>query len=259
MRIEDGVWSVGEVARLAGVSVRTLHHYDRIGLLPPGTRTAAGYRGYDEADIARLQRVLAYRELGFSLEAIGGLLDGSDDPVERLRAQHGLVLERMERLAQIAAVLEKTMEAERLGIRLTPQEMLDVFGDENPAQYADEVEERWGDTDAYRQSQERSAGYSKDDWVRIKAGQEAIGERIAAVLRSGAAPGSDEAMDAVEEHRQFIDQHFYACSPEMHTGLGEMYLADPRFTRYYEQLQPGLAQFVHDAILANGLRLSGRG
>jgi MerR family transcriptional regulator, thiopeptide resistance regulator len=254
MKIEDGVWSVGEVARLAGVSVRTLHHYDRIGLLTPGVRTGAGYRGYDEADIARLQRVLAYRELGFALDDIRTLLDDDDDPVARLRRQHGLVLERMERLAQIAAVLEKTMEAQKLGIRLTPQEMLEVFGDENPAQYAGEVEERWGDTDAYRQSQQRSARYSKEDWIRIKEEQETIGARIAAVLRSGAAPTSEEAMDAVEAHRQFIDQHFYDVSPQMHVCLGQMYVADPRFTQYYEQIEPGLARFVHDAIVANAAR-----
>src|ERR1043165_1599062 len=104
-------WTVGEVAALAGVTVRTLHHYDRIGLLPPSDRTAAGYRSYTEADLLRLQRILAYRELGFGLDDIAALLDDpASDPLEHLRRQHGLVLERMERLQQVAAVLEKTME-----------------------------------------------------------------------------------------------------------------------------------------------------
>ena len=255
VKIDDGVWSVGEVARLAGVSVRTLHHYDAVGLLTPSVRTAAGYRGYAEDDVARLQRILAYRELGFALEDIRELLDDpAADPVDRLRRQHGLVLERMERLAQIAAVLERTMEARRLGIRLTPQEMLEVFGDEDPARYVDEVEQRWGDTDAYRQSQERTGRYDKKDWQRIQAEQQAIGARIAEVMGAGAAPDGVEAMDAVEAHRRFIHQHFYDLSPRMHVGLGEMYLADPRFTEYYERIRPGLAQFVHDAIVANAAR-----
>lgn len=251
MRIEDGVWSVGEVARLAGVSVRTLHHYDRIGLLTPGVRTGAGYRGYDQADIARLQRVLAYRELGFALDDIRALLDGDDDPVERLRRQHELVLERMERLARIAAVLERTMEAQSMGIRLTPQEMLEVFGDADPGQYADEVQQRWGDTDAYRQSQHRVSGYDRNDWERIKAEQEAVGVRVAEALRAGLPADSAEAMDAVEAHRQLISRYFYDLAPENHAGLGEMYVSDPRFTQYYERIEPGLARYVHDAILAN--------
>jgi MerR family transcriptional regulator, thiopeptide resistance regulator len=248
-------WSVGEVAGLSGVSVRTLHHYDRIGLLHPGRRTTAGHRHYGQADIARLQRILAYRELGFSLVDIGRLLDDPDaDPVERLRRQHGLVLERMERLAQIAAVLERTMEAHTVGIKLTAEEMLEVFGDHDPAQHAEEVEERWGDTDSYRQSQQRTSQYSKEDWQRIQAGQEAVGARFAAVMAAGRPAGSDEAMDAAEAHRQHISRYFYEVSPQTHIGLAEMYVADPRFTEYYERTAPGLAQFVHDAILANAAR-----
>src|SRR5215218_8865733 len=100
-------WTVGEVARLAGVSVRTLHHYDQIGLLPPSGRTASGYRQYDYADLERLQRILAYRELGFSLDEVAKILDDSDlDPVEHLRRQHALVAEKVERLQQQLAAIE---------------------------------------------------------------------------------------------------------------------------------------------------------
>ena len=255
MRITDGSWSVGQVSRSAGVTVRTLHHYDRIGLLRPSARSGAGYRGYDQADLARLQRILAYRELGFSLEEIGRLLDDpASDPVAQLRHQRDLVLARMERLAQIAAVLERTMEAHQMGIKLTAEEMLEVFGDHDPTQYAEEVEERWGDTDAYRQSQQRAAGYTKQDWIRIKAEQEAAGARFAAAMTAGLPPDSPEAMDAAEENRLLIDRYFYDLSPQMHVGLGQMYLADPRFTRTYEELAPGLAQYVHDAIVANAAR-----
>jgi MerR family transcriptional regulator, thiopeptide resistance regulator len=255
MKITQESWSVGEVARLAGVTVRTLHHYDRIGLLHPSVRSAAGYRGYHQADLARLQRVLAYRELGFTLEDIGRLLDDPDsDPVAQLRHQHELVLERMERLAQIAAVLERTMEAHAMGIKLTAEEMLEVFGEHDPTQYADEVQERWGDTDAYRQSTRRTSSYTKDDWLRIKAEQEAAGARFVEAMNAGHPADSPEAMDAAEENRLLIDRYFYDLSPEMHVGLGQMYLADPRFTKTYEDLAPGLAQYVHDAIVANAHR-----
>jgi DNA-binding transcriptional MerR regulator len=248
-------WSVGEIAALAGVTVRTLHHYDRIGLLPASERTPAGYRAYTEADLLRLQRVLAYRELGFPLDDIAALLDDPDsDPLEHLRRQHGLVLERMERLREVAAVLEKTMEAHQMGIRLNPEEMFEVFGDHDPTRYADEVEERWGDTDAYRESQRRTSAYSKDDWLRVKREQEAAGRALAEAMQAGHAPDSDAATAAAEQARLVIDRNFYPCSHEMHVNLGEMYVTDPRFTQTYENLAPGLAQYVHDAIVANAAR-----
>jgi MerR family transcriptional regulator, thiopeptide resistance regulator len=247
-------WSVGDLARLSGVTVRTLHHYDRIGLLRPTVRSPAGYRGYDQADLARLQRILGYRELGFALDDIASLLDDPDnDPVAQLRVQHGLVLERMKRLARIAAVLEKTMEAHAMGIRLTAQEMLEVFGEQDPTEHADEARERWGDTDAYRQSGERTSSYGKDDWLRIKAEQEAVEARFAVAMAAGLPSDDPAATGAAEAHRLQIG-NFYDCSPEMHVGLAQMYLADPRFTAHYEQRSPGLAQYVHDAILANSAR-----
>lgn len=247
--------TVGEVARLAGVTVRALHHYDRIGLLTPGARSDAGYREYDQDDLARLQRILAYRELGFSLDDVARLLDDpASDPVSQLRRQHGLVLDRMQRLAQIAAVLERTLEAHAMGIRLTAEEMLEVFGDHDPVRYADELQERWGDTDAYRQSARRAATYTKDDWIRIKAEQDAVEARLAALAASGRPATGPEATDAAEQHRLLIDRYFYDLSRQAHAGLGEMYLADPRFTAHYESVAPGLAQYVHDAIAANAVR-----
>ncbi len=161
----------------------------------------------------------------------------------------------MERLAQIAAVLERTMEAHQMGIKLTAQELLEVFGGQDPTQYADEVTERWGDTDAYRESNRRTSSYGKDDWIRIKAEQEAAGARFAQAQADGYPADSPEAMAAAEENRQLINRYFYDLSPQMHIGLGQMYLADPRFTQGYEDIAPGLAQYVHDAIVANAARL----
>src|SRR5262245_31499382 len=139
--------TVGAVARLAGVSVRTLHHYDEIGLLTPSGRSDAGYRRYVDADLDRLQRILFYRELGFGLDDIRTVMtDGRADASVHLRRQHGLLLERIERLRRMAAAVEKALEAETMGIPLTPEERFEVFGDFDPDAHAAEVEERWGDT-----------------------------------------------------------------------------------------------------------------
>jgi MerR family transcriptional regulator, thiopeptide resistance regulator len=247
--------NVGEVAALAGVTVRTLHHYDRIGLLSPSGRTASGYRQYAPADLDRLHQVLLYRELGFALEEVATLLDDpSADPAEHLRRQHRLLRDRLERTSAMVAAVEKEMEARNMGISLTPEERFEVFGEHDPAQYDAEVSERWGETEAYAQSKRRTAAYSKDDWVRIKAEMEDIGARFVAAMRSGAAADSEQAMDIAEEHRQHISRNFYECSPEMHAGLGRMYVEDPRFTATYEAMAPGLAQYVSTANQANAAR-----
>ena len=235
--------NVGEVAALAGVTVRTLHHYDRIGLLSPSGRTSAGYRQYSPADLDRLHQVLLYRELGFPLEEVATLLDDpSADPEAHLRRQHRLLRDRLERTQAMVAAVEKEMEARSMGISLTPEERFEVFGEHDPAQYEAEVEERWGETDAYAQSKRKTAAYSKDDWLRIKA----EGADIEAPLRRGAAgrrprPTRTEAMDVAEEHRQQITRNFYDCPPEMHAGLGRMYVEDERFTAHYEadRARPG--------------------
>jgi DNA-binding transcriptional MerR regulator len=251
--VKNVSYSVGEVARLAGVTVRTLHHYDDIGLLPVSARTAGGYRAYTEPDIARLQQIRSYRELGFGLDEIAEMLrDG--DPLDHLRSQHQLLLERIDRLRQIAATVEKTMEARIMGIALNPEEMFEVFGEDDPTQYAEEVEQRWGDTPAYAESQRRTSRYTKDDWLRLKAQGAAAEGRMLQALRDGRTPDSTEAMDAAEDLRRHIDQWFYECSHAMHRGLGDMYIADPRFTAHYDDQEPGFAQFVRDAIHANADR-----
>ena len=247
--------NVGEVAALAGVTVRTLHHYDRIGLLSPSGRTGAGYRQYSPADLDRLHQVLLYRELGFPLEEVATLLDDpAADPEAHLRRQHALLRDRLDRTSAMVAAVEKEMEARAMGIALTPEERFEVFGEHDPAQYDAEVEERWGDTDAYAQSKRKTAAYSKEDWLAIKAEQEEIGNRFVRVMQSGAAPDSEEAMDVAEAHRQSISRWFYDCSPEMHAGLGRMYVEDERFTAHYEDVAPGLAQYVSTAVQANAAR-----
>ena len=171
-----------------------------------------------------------------------------------LRRQHRLLRDRLERTSAMVAAVEKEMEARQMGISLTPEERFEVFGEHDPAQYDAEVEERWGETEAYAQSKRRTAAYTKEDWLRVKAEGEDVERRFAEALRSGVAPDSAEAMDIAEEHRQQISRNFYDCPPQMHAGLGRMYVEDERFTAHYEQVAPGLAQYVSTAVQANAAR-----
>jgi len=248
-------YSVGQVAGFTGVTVRTLHHYDEIGLLSPSGRSMAGYRVYDESDLQRLQQILFYRELGFALEEIATILDDPHASADaHLRRQHRLLTERVKRLQAMIVAVEHTMEVREMGIALTPEERFEVFGDFHPEEYAEEAEQRWGDTEPWRQSQRHTAAYTKQDWLQIKAEAAGIEQRLAAALRAGVAPNSQQAMDLAEEHRQHISRWYYDCSYEMHRGLGDMYATDPRFQARYEAISPGLAQFVHDANHANANR-----
>ena len=247
-------YTVGQVARLAGVTVRALHHYDQIGLLSPSGRTGAGYRRYSDADLERLQLVRYYRELGFPLEQIAEILDDpAGDRDAHLRRQHELLTVRIKRLQEMVTAIEFAMEANKLNIPLTPQERFEVFGDFEPEAYAEEAEQRWGGTDAYRESNRRASSYSKDDWLRIKGETEDWGRRIVALMASGAPADGPAAMELAEEHRQHISRWFYECSYEVHTGLADMYLADERFLAHYEAMAPGLGQYLHEAIHANAI------
>lgn len=251
----DGeAYTVGAAARLAGVSVRALHHYDRAGLLSPGHRSPAGYRLYTLRDLKRLQQILYYRELGFGLAQIAELLTSTDIDAH-LRRQHRLLREQISRRMDMLAAIEKEMEARKMGISLTPQEQLEIFGTGKVGgEWAQEAEQRWGDTDAWRESQRRTAAYNKQDWLRIKDEATAINQEFLAAMTAGEPAGGQRAMDTAERHRQHISRWFYDCTHSMHTGLAELYLADPRFGKNYEDLAPGLAQYVHDAMVANAAR-----
>jgi DNA-binding transcriptional MerR regulator len=251
-------YSIGAAARLAGVSVRTLHHYDRIGLLRPGGRSPAGYRLYALADLKRLQQILFYRELGFGLTEIAAILaDPGQDTDAHLRRQHRLLREQISRRQHMLAAIEKEMEARKMGISLTPEEQLEVFGTSKVSgEWAQEAEQRWGGTEAWRQSQRCTAACTKADWLEIQAETTAINQEFLAAMRAGEPAEGERAMAAAERHRQHISSRFYDCGHQLHTCLAELYLADQRFARNYEDMAPGLAQYVHDAIVANAVRRS---
>jgi DNA-binding transcriptional MerR regulator len=251
-------YTVGEVARLAHVSVRTLHHYDAVGLLAASGRSAAGYRLYSDGDLQRLQQILFYRELEFGLEEIAKILAdpaaGADD---HLRRQHRLVRERQARNAGLLAAIEKEMEARRMGISLTPEEQFEIFGTDQIDALTEEAGERWGETEAFRESQRRAATYTKADWIEIKAEADASIAGFAEAMRAGEPATGVVAMDLAEAHRLHLCRWFYDCGPSMHRGLGDLYVSDERYMEPYEAIHPGFSQYVHDAIHANADRAGG--
>jgi MerR family transcriptional regulator, thiopeptide resistance regulator len=246
--------TVGQVAEQFDVTVRTLHHYDEIGLLRPSDRSASGYRLYTEADLTALQHIVVYRRLGFGLEEIALLLANPAGVEEHLLRQRAAVTGRLDELHQLVAAIDNALEKERTGMKVTKEDMRELFGDGFNEEYAVEAEQRWGDTDAWRQSQQRTKSYSKEDWAAIKAETDAINAALVAAKRSGVPATDPAAMDAAEAHRAQMNERFFDVSTAFHRNLGDMYICDPRFTKTYEDLEPGLAQFVRDAIHANADR-----
>ena len=246
--------SISEAAAFAGVSARVLRHYDEIGLLQPSERSDAGYRMYSDDDLLTLQRIVAYRTMGMGLEEIRTLLGAAPaDAMEQLEQQERTLRSAMARIEAQLEDVTMTRRARTMGIELTPQELREVFGDEDPTQYQEETQERWGHTEAYRESQRRTSRYTKEDWARQASESGDIEGAFVAAMQAGLPSDSAEAKAAAERHRLQIDTWFYPCSHEMQTGLAEMYVADPRFTAHYEARAAGLAQYVHDAIVANAI------
>lgn len=246
--------TVGELARTAGVSVRTLHHYDAIGLLSPSCRTWAGYRAYAPDQVERLADILVYRACGLCLADIATLLESAPaDRLAHLHRQRDLLDERIDSLRRQRAALDHALEEQPMDDDERTDAILAAFGDEDPRQYADEAQARWGETEAYRESARRTAGYGTDEWRGAREAGDEVVAAFVACLREGLPPTSPQAAQAAEAHRAQITRWYYACSYDMHVELAQMYLSDERFTAYYDRHLPGLAQYVHDAILANAI------
>ena len=247
--------SVGEVAALAAISVRTLHYYDAIGLLIPSERSGGGYRLYSEGDLATLQQILFFKELGFGLQAIGRIVnDLAFDRREALVLQRRMLEDRSLQVKKLIGAVDRAIEGIEKGIVVDEKDMFEVFGDFDPSKYEEEARGRWGGTKGYAEWAKRTAKYGKAEWQAIKVESDRLNKGLVDLLDSGVSPDDPRAMDLVEEHRQMISRRFYPCSVEMHVGLGEMYVADSRFAGNYDGLRPGLARYVCSAIKANATR-----
>lgn len=233
--------TVHEVSKLAGVSVRTLHHYDAIGLLKPTAVTPAGYRLYDDSALERLQDILLFRELQFPLREIKALMDSPGfDRKLALRQQIGLLKLRRKRLDELISFAQEILRTGERNMSFT------AFDKTELEAYAAEAKKRWGLTGAYQEFESRA---------REGAFPENLQEFMEIFARMGRAkdqaPDSPQALALVEELRGFITEHFYTCTPEILQGLGEMYRKDPRFQGKIDQAGgPGTAAFASAAIEA---------
>lgn len=220
-----------------------------MGCYRPAGRSDSGYRLYSERDLQRLQEILGWRALGFSLDEIRDLLDEvGHDRLSALRTQRELVDAELSRLAGLAGALDRAIAAIEHGNEQPEETMFNGF---DPNQYEDETRERWGHTDAYKESARRVASYREPQWREIQAQAQEIERLFAELKRSGQPAQGEQARAAAEQARLHIDRWFYPCSREMHQALGDMYVADPRFAANYEKVEPGLAAYVRDAIAAN--------
>ena len=240
-------FTVGELAKLTGVTVRTLHHYDELGLVCPSQRTAAGYRLYEDADVLRLHEVLLLRELGMPLEEIASAIDSKENREEVLRRHREVLHAKRARLDAMIAALEKRLSSTK-GDAMSAEDVKQLFDGFDPGQYQEEAKERWGETAEYQESKRRTRAYKKEDWARYKQEAKAIDDELIALMRAG-KPVTDTAVQAgVEKHRLLIDRWFYPCSLELHRSLAAMYVADSRFTANLDANAPGYAQVLSDAI-----------
>lgn len=243
--------TVGRAAELVGVSVRTLHHWDAIGLVRPSERTWSGYRVYAADDIARIHRVLVYRELGFPLAEIAKLLDDPEvDARSHLRRQRSELAGQISRLQTMVSAVDRMLEATNTGLRLTPEQQVEIFGAGWQPAWVDEAEERWGATPHWTQYAERAAALSPEDWKEIAVTTSTLESDLATAMRAGVTPGSPEANALAERHRTQLSTYF-DCTLSMHVCIGRMYVDDPRYAEYYEATAPGLTVWLRDTIFAN--------
>ncbi|MFE1585338.1 MerR family transcriptional regulator [Streptomyces sp. NPDC058737] len=257
-------YSVGQVSTFAGVTVRTLHHYDKAGLLSPSDRSHAGYRLYNEADLVRLQQILFYRELGFPLDEIAAIFkDPQVNPLERLRARQRELREEIARLQRLAEVAERAIEVQKTGVPLTPEERFEVFGEVAfDLSYATEAELKWAHSEGQREAMARADAHTKEDWRRLMGEAGAWRAELLAAFDEGQPSDGEWAMDLAEEHRLHIARWFTSCPPDMHRRIADDFVADPRAFALVvppSQQRPGLAAYTRKAVYANAARHAGDG
>lgn len=246
---DEKTYKVKEVALVTGVSVRTLHYYDEIGLLTPRDRTSAGYRLYVEDDLLRLQQILIARSIGLSLEEIRRSLDDPNfDYAHSLRQQRALLADRLTETHKMIAAIDTTLAD--LGNSKREINFEAIFDGFDPQVYEDEVQEQWGDTNQYAQSAARTRNYTDADWRAIKMELDQIWTDAADAMNAGKVSDSAVVLAIVESHRRYICRWFYELSPVMHVQLADMWNSDERFREGIDKHGAGLTVWLAQAVRA---------
>lgn len=249
-------WSIQEIAKIAGTTSRTLRHYDDIGLLKPSSTGQNGYRYYSQAALVQLQRILLLRELGLGLPVIAQVLDREQDTAEALHGHLGWLEQEQNRLGRQIASVRRTIKAVEGGENLMAEEMLDGF---DHTRYKEEVEERWG-KDAYAKGDAWWRGMGQDEKQAWKQRAQKLGNDWIAAAKAGIAPDSEAAQELAKRHVEWLQdipgtpasansQNGVNTGVDIKgyvTGLGDMYVADPRFAANYGGTEG--AMFVRDSL-----------
>ncbi|MCH3974629.1 MAG: MerR family transcriptional regulator [Bifidobacterium tibiigranuli] len=243
--------TVGQTAARLGVSVRTLHHWDATGIASPPLRDSRGYRIYTAADVARLQRVIVYRELGMPLKSIKTLLEGDNaDSVAELRRQHEQVSAQIAHLQDMLRGLEHMIHARENGVLLTAQQQAAIFGPEWQTDWMSRARKQWEDTPQWAEYAEHAANRTPAEWTSIAQASAEVDAALAAGMRAGVKPGSDEANQLAERHRAAFSSYFH-LTYSMQVLLGRMYESNPEYAEHYNRQEPGLATWLREIIEAN--------
>ena len=247
-------YTVKALAELAGVTPRTLRWYDSQGLLKPLRTTEAGYRIYGPEQVDRLQTILFYRELGLELQAIRTILEDPAFDRQKALQSHLAELEaRRERLDGLILTVKNAIIEAKGGNKMSDSQKFEAFKrqivETNEARYGKEIREKYGD-ESVDQSNTQVLSMSPEDHARWQALGDEILSALSAAVRAGEAPAGAEGRRIAELHRQWLSFSWASYTPQAHAGVAQMYVADPRFTAYYDKEQPGCAAFLRDAILA---------
>ena len=239
-------YTINQLAQLSGVTVRTLHYYDEIGLLKPSSIQKNGYRSYEEKELLRLQQILFFRELDFPLADVKKILDRPDfEIIGALRRHKELIKLKRKKFDKLINTINKTIKHMTKQQKMKDEELYDAFKDPDVKQYQDEAKERWGNTEAYKQSMKKVGKMTKAEMEKLKKDGELFTQKLAAAMDKDIK--SKEVRELIKQHYKGI-QFFYDCPLEMYRNLGKMYVDDPRFTTYYDKHRKGLAVFMRDAI-----------
>ena len=231
---------INEFAKLTGVSVRTLHYYDEIGLLKPAEIDKwTGYRFYDEVSLEKMQQIMFYRELDFSLKSIMKVLSSPDyDKGKALDEQKKLLILKKERLEKLISAIDSAKKGENI---------MNAFDNTEFENYKNEVKEKWGQTDAYNEYSQKTQGYSKEKFNFLTDGMDSLMQEFAACMNNGFSVDSTDAQNLVKKLQSYITENFYTCTNEILYGLGQMYVADERFKSNIDKHSRGTAEFISKA------------
>ncbi len=244
-------YTIQKLAKLAGVSTRTLRYYDEIGILNPARINSSGYRIYGENEVDLLQQILFYRELGVNLEQIKEMITAPNfDKAATLKEHKKKLLEKRAQINALIANVEKTIASEEGKITMSNKEKFEGFKkkmvEDNEKKYGEEIRNKYGN-DTVDKSNQKMMNMSQEDYETVtKLGQEII-ETLIEAMKTG-DPASELAQKTADLHKQWITYFWTEYKKEAHAGLAQMYVDDERFTAYYDQYRKGAAEFLRDAI-----------